>query len=202
MSYNYIYAPLRLWYIRCMVWQTHTVSGLLLTAASFQLAGAPVTVPILALAALGALAPDLDASESKAKHLRIRWGRGRRRQEFKPFFPLAMILHRAFGHRGVMHSLFFVAILGGISFVLHYFYGGAPLLYIAFHVGYVSHILTDSLTPSGTPILYPWKKKICFLPKQIAIRTGSMYDYGFLAAVLIISLILFKLGFFSSFQVF
>ena len=47
-------------------------------------------------AAFGALLPDLDASESKVKHLGV--------VGVEPFMQPATTLHQALGHRGMLHS--------------------------------------------------------------------------------------------------
>jgi inner membrane protein len=149
-----------------MIWQTHAVSGVFLASVGFRLAGLPLSPEILGIAALGALMPDLDASESKTQHLRIRWGRGKYRQEIKPFFALAEVLHSLFGHRGVLHSFLTVFVLAVAALFLFYAYAVPPILSLAFLVGYVSHLFTDSMTISGTPFFYPYKKMIRFLPKR------------------------------------
>ena len=94
-----------------MTWPTHIASSVLFTAASLDAAGIPVSVPVLGIAALGGLAPDLDAHESKMKHLKIKWGRGKNRMVIKPFYVASEIISFFFGHRGLMHSLLAVFIL-------------------------------------------------------------------------------------------
>ncbi len=57
----------------------------------------PDTAPPLAIAAtFGALLPDLDAAGSTIKYLQV--------GGVMPFMPLSGLLHRAFGHRGLLHS--------------------------------------------------------------------------------------------------
>ena len=76
---------------------------------------------LAACAALGALLPDLDASESKVKHLktpgtgfkpfllpsqvRITAHTAALRREFKPFLLPAQVVHRTEQHRGLFYSL-------------------------------------------------------------------------------------------------
>lgn len=107
----------------------------------------------------------------------------------KPFLPLGEGFHLLFGHRGVMHSLLAVFVLSGAVLMLHHFYGGSFLLYTAFAFGYFSHLLADSLTKSGMPLLYPYKKPIRFLPKVLALRIGSLNEtllFALLAFVLVL----------------
>jgi len=70
-----------------------------------------------------------------------------------------------------------------------HFYGGDLLLYTAFISGYTSHLLADSLTKSGVPLFYPYKKPIRVLPKSLALRTGSLNE-TLLFALLALALIL------------
>ena len=119
---------------------SHVVAGAALWAVTAKLAGGPPADPqALALAALGALLPDIDHPQSWA---------GRK---LKPIsVPLAFMV----GHRGVTHSL--LAVLGGIAALVMLGFDGwaAPLV-----IGYLSHLAADALTPSGVPLLWPWKQR-------------------------------------------
>jgi inner membrane protein len=88
-----------------VTWRTHAVGGV---AALWLLAPVPNTLPgpslvgpsvglLATAAALGALLPDLDAQDAKARHLSV--------GGFQPLEPLGDLLHAAFGHRGLLHSL-------------------------------------------------------------------------------------------------
>ena len=82
-----------------MTWPTHTLFGIstLWLLAPFP----PETLgyDFGTLAALGALLPDLDASESKIKHMRIP------NTQVKPFLLPAMVVSKTDQHRGLLHSL-------------------------------------------------------------------------------------------------
>ena len=54
---------------------------------------------LAAVSALGALLPDLDASESKVKHLKLLG------TNIKPFLLSAQVVHRSGQHRALLHSL-------------------------------------------------------------------------------------------------
>ena len=56
-----------------MTWSTHAASGIVLTGFGLGILGYPVTLPLLIIGALGGLAPDLDASDAKIKHLNFSW---------------------------------------------------------------------------------------------------------------------------------
>ncbi len=81
-----------------MMWHTHAAMGasavwLLLP---FLSPGDPSFVAVLmAFAMAGALVPDLDAVESKLKHVRV--------GNIKPLVPVARVSNRNFGHRGLLH---------------------------------------------------------------------------------------------------
>lgn len=154
-----------------MIWSTHAMAGLstlwLFEAGSKVGLLPPLTHEQIALvagaAALGALLPDLDASQSKIKHVSI--------SGIKPFYlPSEMIFH-SLGHRTWLHSLWGVA---GIALIASAFipfaYWGVALGIIA---GYASHLALDACNPSGIPLFYPNRKKVHLLPKSLRISTGS-----------------------------
>lgn len=84
-----------------MTWPTHTLLGI---NSLWLLAPLPPEAlsydfgVLAACAALGALLPDLDASQSKIKHLRLLG------TNFKPFLLPAQIIHRSDQHRGLPRS--------------------------------------------------------------------------------------------------
>ena len=141
--------------------------------------------PLSLLAALGALLPDLDASQSQIKHLSV--------AGVTPFAPVASLLNRAFGHRGLLHSLLGwgiatvllmpLAIIGGIAIPL------------ALSLGYGSHLATDACTKSGIPFFYPNRKRYHLLPRPLRLTTGSMAEEAVLAvfAMLTAGLMLLQL---------
>lgn len=53
-------------------------------------------------------------------------------------------------HRGMVHSPFFLL----VSVVLLYLVADKPATF-AFGTGFLSHLLTDIITPAGIPLLYP-----------------------------------------------
>ena len=149
--------------------------------------GLPFTIGAAFLAALGSLLPDLDASESKVKHLRLPLGR-RRRNSIKPFGVVSDTAHVIFGHRGLLHSLVAVLLLTGALVIVQLVVGGSDQLYLALLLGYTSHLLIDSFTKSGTQLLYPLSTTIRFLPHPIAVRTRSIVDYLIAGAIVFVLL--------------
>ena len=85
-----------------MMWRTHALFGI---STLWLLAHLPLETlgydlgTLAAIAALGALLPDLDASESKIKHLKLMG------TNIKPFLLPSQVVHRTDQHRGLLHSL-------------------------------------------------------------------------------------------------
>ena len=111
--------------------------------------GRPIDAFGTMAAAIGGLLPDLDHPESVL---------GRR----VPF--ISAPLARTFGHRGMTHSLFAVSILLVALVVITTMYAwvGVSWLVPPLIVGYLSHILGDSMTPSGVPLFWPRKRTYSF----------------------------------------
>ena len=167
-----------------MTWRTHVAGGVaslwLLkpflahgTATGAFAAPASTNLGLLALVAgFGALLPDLDARESAAKHLSFGLTFGANRLRVAPLHLPAVLLHRAFGHRGPLHSLW--------GFVTFAFVAGAPMAWytspsavVALLLGWASHLILDACTKSGVPLLWPGKRRLHFLPPGLRITTGS-----------------------------
>ena len=100
-------------------------------------------------AAMGGLLPDLDHPQSAL---------GRR----IPFISLP--LSAVFGHRGMTHSLLAVVVLLLALIIVTTIPSYAMLSGLAapLCIGYLSHLLGDSLTPSGIPIFWPRKRTYSF----------------------------------------
>lgn len=157
-----------------MTWRTHITFGLTFTVFGFTILSLPFNPFGIILGALGALFPDLDASESKIKNLKLSKKKGLL-SLVKPFEVLGFILHKTFGHRGALHSLIGLA---GFSFIAYLIssYFEEPLFFLYFSLGFLSHLVSDMLTKSGVEIFYPWKRNFRLLPRAIAIRSNSFLD--------------------------
>lgn len=120
------------------------------------------------LAALGALLPDLDAAQSTIKFLRV--GNG-----FQPFLLPAELLHRAFGHRGLLHSLLGLAVFSLLMALPLAFWLGWPAA-LALILGYASHLMGDGCTKSGIPLWFPGTARWHLLPPPLRLTTGSQAE--------------------------
>lgn len=128
-----------------MRWTTHMATGM----AIATLAGQPLVG--VAIAGVSALAPDIDSRGSKL---------GRKLPVISTFTSLV------FGHRGALHSLLAIVALYLVG--IQYF----PDWVIPIIIGYASHIIIDSFTPSKIPWLWPYKKRFGLA----LIRTNSIVD--------------------------
>lgn len=120
---------------------------------------------LVGAAALGALLPDLDATHSTIKYLRLGG-------HFQPFRLPAHVLSHQLGHRGPLHSLVGIAMLWlwlGLPTLL--WLGWQPALALA--LGMLSHLLGDASTKIGVPMLYPKPGRWHLLPKDLRLTTGS-----------------------------
>jgi inner membrane protein len=148
-----------------MTWSTHLMAGL---SALWLMEALPTSQPenmalLAGAAALGSLLPDLDAAESKIKHLSI--------AGIKPFLLPSQMIYGQLGHRSFLHSLPGLTFCGCISLLLLPFVGWQIAL--ALWLGYASHLATDAMTRSGIPWLYPHRERFHLLPPRLRITTGS-----------------------------
>ncbi|ELS02723.1 putative membrane-bound metal-dependent hydrolase [Xenococcus sp. PCC 7305] len=122
--------------------------------------GYPITGHSSVIAGIGGLMPDLDHPKSAL---------GRR-------IPLVSdTISALFGHRGITHSLLAVGvmILVLMSITTKPEYQELNWMVAPLCIGYISHIIGDSLTPSGVPLLYPKKKNYSLK----VFKTGSLLEF-------------------------
>lgn len=128
---------------------------------------------------MGVMVPDLDAVESKIKHVKLR--------SIKPFVPITGAINAEFGHRGLLHSLW-----GWVGWTILILPLGAVTSWLcltALSLGYASHLVGDACTRTGIPLLYPSKKQFNLLPPGIRVITGSDYEEVFFVTLGLLSLI-------------
>lgn len=177
-----------------MVGKTHIVFGLttlaVANAATDFIQPHPVKEipvgPVFCIGAviLGALLPDLDAEDSQIQHELGEVG-----LVLSNWLQAWGIEHRGLTHYGVT-TLVVMALSGLLSWWLGYLDVG-----LAFGLGYLSHVLADSLTIAGTPLLWPWVKEQRFhlLPPAMRIRTGGPIEPLIFIAVTIILVFLWPM---------
>lgn len=174
-----------------MTWPTHAAGGVaalwLLAPVPGVLMGADTGL-LATAAALGALLPDLDAQDSKARRLAI--------GGVRPLEPLGGLLHGIFGHRGLLHS-----VPGWLGF------GAGCLLLglwtpwevpLGLFAGYGSHLALDACTIRGVPLLpnrradgrWGLGRSRHFLPRRLRVATGSPAEDPVFFALAVAALLL------------
>jgi inner membrane protein len=154
-----------------MTWRTHFVFGI---SSLWLVLPLLSTMPdgnlgvLAACASFGALLHDLDAPESKIKHLKFG------NSAFKPFLLPAQIVHGTDRHRGLLHSLLGLSMVGLLCLPPMLWIGWAPVM--ALLLGYASHLAGDSMTKCGILLLYPRKKAFHLLPRTFRLTTGSQAE--------------------------
>ena len=135
---------------------THGVGGActgLVAASLLNIKKPEMFAVVVASSILGAYAVDLDEPHSKAG------------QKVKP---VSWTVKKVFGHRGILHTPFFIALITAGLYYLHLNvapnliqdldYSKYPWMYylcIGNLIGYCSHLLLDALTPQGIMFFYP-----------------------------------------------
>ena len=174
-----------------MTWPTHTLFGI---SCLWLLAPLPMDIlsydmgTLAAVAALGALLPDLDASESKIRHVKVPG------TNFKPFLLPAQVVHGSEQHRGLLRSLAGLGMISLMAVPSIWWVGWTRI--VALLLGYTSHLLTDSATKTGILLLYPRMHRDYVLPKGWRITTGSLAEEAFYLplASLVMALLLGQLS--------
>jgi inner membrane protein len=132
-----------------MMFITHIGFALLLGLLTVRFSSLPVNKYLfIATIIFASLLPDLDSGTSLI---------GNR-------FKLGSLFLK---HRGVIHSVAFLTGFSIVFFLLteNFYY------FLAFAAGYLSHLLLDSMTPSGVAFFWPGKNRI-----RGSIRTTGLWD--------------------------
>lgn len=161
-----------------MLGSTHFLIG---AAVGVPVAVATGNPALIGVAMVGALIPDLDASEATLKHWRVKIGEGKKGLTIKPFYALSEFIRLFLPHRGWLHSLWAALIIAA----LFLFAGWAWALAIL--AGYLSHLLADSITPAGVPLIS--KESWHLVPARWRLATGSQWEHliGAVAALIVLS---------------
>lgn len=153
---------------------THVTFGALcyfVTAAALQW---PPSTAAVATAALGALLPDIDLPTSAVG---------------RPLFPLAKALNEQIGHRTLTHS--FLGILLLLLILSPLFFLDSLILW-ALLIGYVSHLLIDTVNKAGIELLYPSRVRAWFLSdERYRITVGSREEFILLVVLVIFTAVFF-----------
>ena len=153
------------------MYKTHLIFGLLAGIISLKYLNVNNEGLFLFLCTIAALFPDIDHNESYLGK-RIKW--------------LSSFIMRVFGHRGFFHSVFPVLIL----FLIFYYFGYSEIGY-ALGLGYLSHLLIDSITLEGINFLHPFSK----------FRISGFVKTGGLLEIIIFVILLIVLGWIVYFKI-
>jgi len=166
-----------------MTYKTHLSTGILFSSVVFLLIYKVELSPVLAIillfsTILGASAPDLDTPTGGL------W------QKIPAGSIIGRLVHPVFigGHRHLSHS--FIGM--GLFVFLFYLLINIPLfhnsqfmilnsanLMLAFIIGYASHLLADSFTEEGVPLLFPIVYHFGIPPnpfQKVRIKTGHWFE--------------------------
>lgn len=161
-----------------MTGKTHQIIGIV-TGLGWYLSKtnsqySPATLGAVLIGAhLGALLPDLDQSAAEL-------------YDSVPFgHTIGKVTSKVgLGHRNLTHSILGVAIFGFFAFKLiglfpEYWGIDKNFLFLAFIIAYLSHLIADSITTEGIPLLFPYHKMFGLPPKPlegIRIMTGQWFE--------------------------
>ena len=131
------------------MFKTHLMFSLLISLLIFNYFNLNPYLFILILILAGSL-PDIDHAKSKI---------GRK------FFPISWFVNLFFGHRKLIHSIFFASVL---SLIIKLSFGN---YWIPFYIGYLRHLFLDCLTKQGLHIFYPSNFKL-----KGFIKTNGLFE--------------------------
>lgn len=159
-----------------MTGRTHDLAGftaLSLIVATQPLQEVSLATGLVALSAnfIGALAPDIDQTTAEL------WGRIRGGSIISRF--ISPLLG---GHRFISHSILGIFLFGFITSKILGLMRGVLLVdmevvWWAFMIGFVSHLIIDTLTKDGVPWLFPIPIRFGIPPfKALRIKAGGMIE--------------------------
>lgn len=136
-----------------MTYITHITGGIVVGGIAYAVVPVGGPLSFMAGAVLGSLMPDLDHPKAflnkRARSTSILAG---------------------FGHRTFTHSLLFTFLVLGVCLLS----GIYKSVSMGLFWGILSHLLLDTLNPSGVPWLWPYSKKF----SMANIHTGGGGEYG------------------------
>ncbi len=162
-----------------MTGRTHDLAAF--TALNYVIISQPLTEMSLATAfvaftanMVGGLAPDIDQPTADLYH-RVRGGS-----------ILARIIHPLLGgHRFISHSIIGIFLFGFVLQILLDMLGKVLLVdmdvvWWAFMIGFISHLIMDLFTRDGLPVLFPIPIRFGIPPLRfLRIKTGGLVEKSF-----------------------
>ncbi len=144
-----------------MRFRTHLAFSFLISILiidSFNIQNKIIFIVVLLIASA---LPDIDSYKSKLG---------------KKIKPISFLINILLGHRGIFHSPFLLILISMVIAIINI------EIAAAFFIGYLSHLVLDSLTPEGVMFFYPFSKK----RTKGFIRTGSLWENIFFILLLVL----------------
>ncbi len=143
-----------------MLWVTHIVFSLLIYGIMVRFGVFPLSNWYILLVSLGAVFPDIDHPGSFVSHLNF-------------WFRLSSKAISLGGHRGPTHTIWANILAFPIAIIVFRWLGiGGFVEAGLFVIGYLSHLIADSLTVSGVAWFSPLDKHRIRGP----VKTGSVFE--------------------------
>ena len=149
-----------------MLFRTHLAFGFLIGLYLIDFLKIKNQILFMIILLFFSIFPDIDDSSSKIS------------KKLKPFSYLTTL----FGHRTIFHTIYFPLAISFVLFILNF-----KLLSLAALIGYLLHLILDSITKKGIALFYPLSKKRI----KGFIKVGSLTE-NIIFTILII-LIIYKL---------
>jgi membrane-bound metal-dependent hydrolase YbcI (DUF457 family) len=179
-----------------MTGKTHRVIGLIAGGSYFLSTAAPTYQPATLIACMissyiGSLVADIDNAKAEIWHT-VPLGRA-----------VGKLSEPIIKHRDISHSTIGLVIYTTLLYIalqnMPYYWNIDTTVVIACSaLAYISHLLADSFTVEGIPLLWPWKRMLGLPPKPldgIRIQTGKWFENLVLFPVFDATLVLVIIGF-------
>lgn len=169
-----------------MTGRTHDLAAF--TALSYIVATQPLphlslTTVIVAFAGnmIGGLTPDIDQPTGDLWHK----------------LPAGTVYSRVFtpllgGHRYISHSILGIILFGGLAKLLlvlssHTVIINDSVVWWSFMIGYISHLVMDTITKEGVPWFFPIPVKVGVPPlRALRMKTGGILEKGVVFPALLV----------------
>lgn len=179
-----------------MTGKTHRIIGLVAGGGYFLASANPTYQPatlgaVVIASYLGSLLPDIDNAGADIWHT-------------LPFgHTVGRIADPLLQHRNFSHSLAGLAVFGGLFYLVikhipNYWGISIEPVLITTLIAYASHLLADSITVEGIPLLWPWQRMLGIPPKPfdgIRIQTGKWFENLVIFTLANIALIILVVSF-------
>ena len=142
-----------------MLYYTHLAFGFLLGLLGIKYFGVQNQILFIILVLFAALLPDIDSPNSKLGSK-------------------VKIISLFFKHRGILHSLLILPVISFILFYFNFSRFSLPIL-----IGYLSHLIGDSITKEGIMLFSPFSK---FRIKGF-IKTGGIIEHIIFLVLIVLS---------------